>query len=556
MPETLEIPVLIARTLAGLGASICFGVAGSTNFKVTAALEAAGVRFVAARHECNAVAMADGYARQGAGFALASVHAGPGLTNAITAIGEAAKSSTPLLILAGDVANGDHRSNFFIDQSLLAKAVGAEAERIFSLRTAQEDTIRAFRKAFLLRKTVVLNIPMDIQENVSPQWDEAGDLPVARTPVPDEKSIRQLADMLVDAKRPLILAGRGAVISNARGNLLALAEATGALVATSACGHGLFAEDPWSLGISGGFSSPVAAGLIGQGDLLVGFGTTLTHWTTRAGRLIHPQACVVQVDADISRLGMNAHVDWGIAGDADATADALLQEIARRKQALAPPKWRTHDMKAKIAAGDLRHAHYVDASDDRVIDPRTLSIALDAILPDNRLVATDGGHFMGWPAQYLRVPDEEGWCFAMAFSSTGLGLGTAIGAGLARPERLTVLCAGDGGFSMSIPDLETAVRLKQRLCIIVYNDSCYAAEVHEFGPLGYATNIAEFTDFDFAGMARGFGIKAVTVRQRNDLAALEAWIADGAEGVFLVDAKVNARVKAEWFLDLMEGKHH
>ncbi len=110
-----------------------------------------------------------------------------------------------------------------------------------------------------------------------------------------------------------------------------------------------------------------------------------------------------------------------------------------------------------------------------------LSRELDAILPADRIVSIDSGNFMGYPSTYLKVPDEFGFCFTQAFQSIGLGLSTAIGAALARPDRLPVLGAGDGGFLMGISELETAVRLGLPLVCIIYNDAGYGAEVHHFG---------------------------------------------------------------------------
>ncbi|WP_344954198.1 thiamine pyrophosphate-binding protein, partial [Actinomadura miaoliensis] len=159
----MTIATAVGRLLAGLGARRCFGVVGSGNFHVTNALADAGVRFVAARHETNAVTMADAYARLTGELTLVSVHPGPGLANAVNGVAEAAKSRTPLLVLAGDTANGALRSNFHIDQAGLVTAVGAVAERLFSPATAPADAERAARRALAERRTVVLNMPLDVQ---------------------------------------------------------------------------------------------------------------------------------------------------------------------------------------------------------------------------------------------------------------------------------------------------------------------------------------------------------------------------------------------------------
>src|SRR5918993_1240844 len=159
----MRVAEAVGRTLARLGADHVFGVVGSGNFHVTNALVADGARFVAARHEGGAATMADAYARVSGRVGVLSVHQGCGLTNAATGITEAAKSRTPLVVLAAEVAGAAVRSNFRIDQAGLAAAVGAVPERVHSAPSAVADTVRAYRRAVAERRTVVLNLPLDVQ---------------------------------------------------------------------------------------------------------------------------------------------------------------------------------------------------------------------------------------------------------------------------------------------------------------------------------------------------------------------------------------------------------
>src|SRR4029079_10617853 len=151
-----------------------------------------------------------------------------------------------------------------------------------------------------------------------------------------------------------------------------------------------------------------------------------------------------------------------------------------------------------------------------------------------------------WVPRYLRVPNPRASCLSHSFQSVGLGLASVIGLAVANPDHLAVLGAGDGGFLMSIADLETAVRLKLRLCILVYNDSSYAAEVHLSRRRGYAINIVQFPDTDFTAIARGYGARAATVRTLADLDPVRTWIKEGARGVFVIDAKINPGLEADW----------
>ena len=538
---------VLAKDLAALGARRCFGLLGTANFKISHGLVQAGVELISARHEGNAASMGDAYAKATGELTLVSVHSGPGLTNAITGIAEAAKSRTPLLVLAGDVPTGNVKSNFYFDQAELVRSVGAISERTYTPQSALADLLRAVTRAMRDRQTVVLSLPLDVQDARL----NGANTPLELTPIPgrlqpDQKDVRRLAEALSRAKRPLILAGRGAVLSGAEEALVTLADRLGALLATSICGHGLFAESPWSLGISGGFSSPIADELISDSDFILGFGVSLTQWTTKKGKLIARGATVAQIDIEAPKLGYQMPVQFALLGDAKATAEALLAELGQKGAAGAQSGRRNDRTRERIRSGDNHHSPYPDESSGQYIDPRTLSRALDDILPRDRVVASDSGHFCGWVPRYLRVPNPKASCLSHSFQSVGLGLASAIGLAVANPGRLAVLGAGDGGFMMSIADLETAIRLGLRMCILIYNDSSYAAEVHFFRRQGYSIDIVQFPETDFAAIARGYGARAATVRTPADLDAVRAWVGEGAPGVFLIDGKINPNLEADW----------
>ena len=541
------VAAVIAQDLAGYGARRCFGLLGTANFKISHALVEAGVELISARHEGNAASMADAYAKSTGELTLCSVHSGPGLTNAITGICEAAKSRTPLLVLAGDVPTGNVRSNFYIEQAELVRSIGAVSERIHTASSAREDTLRAVTRATRDRQTVVLSLPLDVQDAPLPLSNSPLQLPPAACRMhPDPAAVRWLVDAILQSRRPLVLGGRGAVVSDAEPALAALADRIGALLATSVCGHGLFANNPWSLGISGGFSSPIADELIAESDLILAFGASLTAWTTKKGKLIAPDATIVQIDIETAKLGYHTPVQHAVLGDAKAAAEDLMTELQRRAGSREQPGRRSEAIRERIRAGDNHNSAYQDVSNVDFIDPRTLSKAVDEILPRDRVVASDSGHFCGWVPRYLRVPNARASCLSHSFQSVGLGLASAIGLAVANPGKLAVLGAGDGGFMMSIADLETALRLKLRMCILIYNDSSYAAEVHFFRRQGYSIDIVQFPETDFAAIARGYGASAATVRTLADLAPLREWVNNGAQGLFVIDARINPNLEADW----------
>jgi len=541
---------LVGETLARLGVGHAFGVVGSGNFAVTAALRAAGVPYVAARHEGGAATMADAFARMSGQVAVLSTHQGCGYTNALTGIAEAAKSRTPLLVLTADTAASAVHSNFRVDQHAIATAVGAVPERVHSATSALADTVRAYRTALQQRRTVVLNLPLDVQAQPAPESAGLEPVPGPALVRPEPAEVAALAELIAAAERPVFVAGRGA--RAAAGPLRELAGRCGALLATSAVAHGLFHDDAFALGISGGFATPLAVELISGADLVVGWGCALNMWTMRHGSLIGRGATVAQVDLDQAALGQHRPVDLGVCGDVGRTAT----EVTALLDAGTPrPGYRDEALAARIAAeGRWNQVEHADLGTPDRIDPRTLSRHLDELLPRERVVAVDSGNFMGYPSAYLSVPDEFGFCFTQAFQSIGLGLPSAIGAALARPDRLPVAALGDGGFQLSVAELDTAVRLRLPLVVVVYNDAGYGAEVHHFTEASEADlATVRFPDTDLAAVGAGFGCTGLTVRTADDLGGLTTWLDGPRDTPLVIDAKLADDGGSWWLAEAFRG---
>lgn len=548
----MQVAEAVGRAIARRGPPHVFGLIGSGNFAVTNAIVAGGARFVAARHEGGAISMTDAYAQVTGQTGICSVHQGPGLTNTLTGLTEAAKSRTPLVLLAGDTAAAAIRSNFRIDQDQLVTSVGAIAERIHSPQTAIVDALRALRRASVERRPVVLMLPLDIQAAECPNADASSvEPPLVRPTRPSEDSIGEAAAALLRAERPLIIGGRGARTSGAGPLLEELAEMLGGLLATSAVGNGLFAANPWSVGISGGFASPGAAELIARADVVLSAGASLNMWTSRHGQLLQAASCVIQLDHDADAIGAHHRVDLAVLGDVGESVSALLNEIGRREA--RPTGWRTPEIAERIRSGTWQSTPFADASTATHIDPRALSMKLDQLVPADRNLAIDSGHFMGYPAMYMRVPDERAFMFTQAFQAVGLGLASAIGTAVAVPQRLTVAALGDGGAMLNLGDFETVTRLGLRMLIVIYNDSAYGAEVHHFGPHGHPLDIVRFPDVDFAALAQGFGLRGATIRTVDDLNVVTEWVNSGCSPALVLDAKVVPTVVAEWLEEAFRG---
>ncbi|MFC8370538.1 thiamine pyrophosphate-binding protein [Streptomyces sp. NPDC057239] len=545
----------VAQTLAGCGIDHAFGLVGGGNILATAALTRAGVHYTAARHEGGAMAMADAYFRATGRVAVCTTTHGPGLANTATALAEAAKNRSAVVLLCGDAPVAGPRAHD-IDQSALAASLGVPVVRPTDPDTAVEDTVRAVRTATAAQCPVALFLPGDLTDR------ELSAVPVPMTPPPPQAraeesdgtdeidEIDEILTLLSAARRPLLLAGLGAWRSGAAKILTDLGDRLGALLATTVMANGMFAAHPAALGLCGGFASPPAAALMGEADLVLAFGTSLGDFTLHGGRILDPAARVVQITLEGARA---PRADLAVRGDAAAVATRLLD--AADAHGIARSPWRER----AAASGALRRAAdgwaalpHPDASGGGRIDPRTLTRELAPLLPAERTVVLDGGHFIGWPAMYWPVPDPAGLVFTgAAFQSIGLGLAGAVGAAVGRPDRTTVAAVGDGGALMGLPELETLVRSGRSALVVVYDDASYGFEEHMYVPRGADAATLRFGDTDFAAVARALGARAVTVRGTGDLSAVPEWTARGAEGTLLLDCKVSRGVLAPFLSDLL-----
>ena len=544
-----KLAATVGQALADEGVRAAFGVVGNGNFLAVAGLMTGGARYVAARHEGGAVAMADAYYRVTGDVAVCTTTYGPGLTNTATGLAEAVKHRSGVLLLSGDQPAGGPRP-IDIDQGAFAAALGARTVRVTDPATARGTVACALELARGGPCPVVLSLPADllgadVPDQPSPRQGPGVARP-GRHPGPAACQVNAALDVLAGARRPLLLAGLGAYRSGAAQPIAALADRLGALLTTTVMAGGLFRDSPWSLGICGGFASPRAARIMGEADVVVAFGASLNDFTLHGGMLLDPGATLVQVDLDAAPTV--SRVDLCVTGDAAQAARALLDGV--RARGLAAASWRG-EVAADIGLAGWEHEPYDDASTASRIDPRSLSLALAGLLPAGRTLVMDGGHFVGWPAMYWPAADPSALVFTgAAFQTIGLGFAGAVGAAIGRTDRTTVVALGDGGALMGLPELETLIRVAHSALVVIFNDAAYGAEVHMYRPLVTDTSPATFGDTDFAAVARSLGAQAATVRTVADLAGLRAWREAGGHGTYLLDCKVVPDVVAKYLSDL------
>jgi thiamine pyrophosphate-dependent acetolactate synthase large subunit-like protein len=337
----------------------------------------------------------------------------------------------------------------------------------------------------------------------------------------------------------LILAGRGAVLSGAAPALRRLGELTGGLLATTLRATGLFSGDPYDVGVCGTFATPVASDLITQADCVLAFGAALNHMTTYNNTLF-PKAMVVHVDADEAAIGRFVDAGLAIRADARQVAEALVSELERRGHSVTG--FRTPATREAIAAYRIGDGVRDQGTPD-LIDPRVLMLELDRILPRGRILCADTGQHARFAIRYLRVERPENLVQASEAGSIGLGIGTGIGAAIGRPGELIVVAVGDGGMMMSLGDLETAVRLRLPMLVVVSNDEALGAEVNVLSDLGMETRLAKIPSPSFEAVAAALGARAATVRSAADLGVVAQWLRDRADTPLVLGCRVNPEVR-------------
>lgn len=528
-----------------------FALMGNGNAYFTDALVIQDrVRVTALRHEAGTVASADAYHRVSRSIACATTTYGPGYTNALTTLAEAACSRTPLVYVVGSAPSSGLRP-WDVDQAALAEAVGAIAMTVDPQDPAG-STREAFAAAHNERRPVVLNIPYDYAQTLVP---EGGSCCLTRGHQaklshavdrlqPDE--LKKVVQALTGSDRPLILAGRGA--REAAQDLGVLADRVGALTVSSAPARGIFGGRSWDLGVCGGFASEASSSLIKQADLVLAVGASLNQFTTAFGHQFAGASTVIQVDI-LDQPSAPCVTDF-VQSDAAGFVRALLQALPEK---LPGERW--GGIAGAARGSRLTFTREVGAgqAEDGRLDPRTAMVKLNEILPMNRQVISDGGHFIGWSSYYFDLPGPDSLTLVgTQFQSIGLGLPSAPGAIIASPDATHVIVTGDGGGIMGLPDLDSVVRTSQSAAVIVFNDGCYGAEIHQYGSQGLDMEIMEIDEADFVSLGRGFGAKGVIVQTLKDLDTVSEWVAEGAQGTIVIDLRISRNIVAPYIEEIIE----
>lgn len=526
---------LLAETLAAQRVTELFGLIGDANLHMVDAWVRGGTgRYTGCAHEAGAVLAALGHAQVSGGIGVATITHGPALTNAITALAEGAKGGIAMVLLCGDTAPKDREHLQKIDQRELVSASGAGLVEMRTPATAAQDLARAFRRAGLERRPVVFNMRADLQ------WQETAappvtlPIPAIRSAIVENAVFEDALGMIASARRPLILAGRGAIDPEARTAILALARRMQAPMATTLKARGLFHGADFDLGLLGTLGRPVATRVAMQSDCLIALGASLSRLTTDREALVRGKR-VVQILAD--PLENDRRTDHGPLLIADPAA--MARRIAEILDEAGLPGTGATDA-ALLAALQAERAEHAAAlpfarTAPGTVDHEPALRQIHRALPETRVLVADLGRFVPGVWRQMPVTDPRHLVYSCNFGGIGCGMAEAIGAARAAGDLPTVLVAGDGGFLLGgLTELSTAARAGLNLLIVICNDGSYGAEHIQFTARGMSPALSMTNPPPFAAIAAAMGIPA---HRADSPAALDAACATlaGQEGVRLIE---------------------
>lgn len=515
---------LFVKCLEAEGVKYVFGVPGEENAHFLLALEDSSIEFVLTRHEQGAAFMADAYGRLTgeAGVCLGTL--GPGATNLVTGVADANMDRSPLVVITGqaDSRRQHKESHQNMDVVGLFRPVTKWAQAIHHPSIVPEVVRKAFKLA-TTEKPGACHI--ELAEDIAGLEVEGE--PIApqrlRRPVPDDKIVDRAVAALRSARRPIVLAGNGAIRRRASRQLRRLVDATGIAVTSTFMGKGSVARDhPSCLYTIGLQAKDVVACAVDNADLVITLGYDLVEYPPRLWnpgrdkRIVHIDFLPAEVDdhyrLEVEVVGDLAHALWMI--NERLTAEPLVIENGQHAR-----------VREEITAELARHAD--DDTEGSIRPQKVLADAREVLGPADVLLSDVGAHKM-WIARHYHCDEPNTCLIPNGFCSMGFALPGAIGASLALPERRVLAICGDGGFLMNVQELETARRIGVKPVVMVWEDGGYGLiswkQDNQFGrhtPLSFGNP-------DFEALAKAFDWRGVRVERSRDLrgALEEAFAAD------------------------------
>jgi len=547
----------LVRYLENRGVEFIFGLCGHTNIAVLAELaKSKKIRFINTRHEQIAAHAADGYARASRRTAVVLSHLGPGLTNAATAVANAALDSIPMVVIAGDVPSHYHGKHPHQEVNLHSDASQFEIYRPFVKRAWRVDRPDLFpeviEKAFQLAESgrpgaVLVSVPMDIfsaEIDVELFQRQALNTRTLRKPSIDDETAVQIIETLLNARNPLVYVGGGVILAGAAEELNEFVTHLSLPVAYTLMGKGALPDDhPMTLGMTGFWGTGFVNDKCKCADYIVGLGTRFSEadcssWDPRF-TFNFPPTRLIHIDIDPSEIGRNYPAEIGVVADLKQ-ALSVLNRVAKR---LLPGGRRNEALTREIAANRVAFARSLAGhqSDDAFpMRPERILAAVREVLPRDAIITTDVGWNKNGVGQQFPVYTPGSILTPGGYATMGFGAPAAIGAKLASPDKVVVALVGDGGFGQNPSVIATAIEANVPVVWIVMNNFAYGTIAGlEMAHYGTAFGCLFYKDDkpyspDFAAIAHAYGAEGVQTKSAAEFKpALEKAIASNRP--FVID---------------------
>jgi len=528
----------LIKTLDELGIEYIFGYSGGAAIPIFDALETvkSRIKFVLVRHEQGAVHMADGYARATGRPAAVLVTSGPGAGNTVTGLMTAMMDSVPMLVISGQTVSWMLGKDAFQEADIFGITIPVVKHNYLVRKS--NDLPRIAREAYHIATTgrpgpVLIDVPKDISQgpftgDLNAPFDLPGYQPDKAFNIPEDL-IDSAIELIAGARRPVILAGQGAMISRAAAELITLAETLRAPVTSTLLGKGVFPEThPLSLGMLGMHGTAYANKAMLECDVLINVGSRFDDRIIGQPAKFCKDAKIIHIDIDPSEAGKMIRPDVMIIGD----ARTALQHINKRVQPLDTVDWlaKLDGFKKKYPLsykkqGGLRMQQVIDE--------------LYVLTKGAAIVTTDVGQHQMWAAQFYKNNEPYHWLSSGGAGTMGFGFPAAIGAQFACPDKMVIAICGDGGFQMTLFELATAQIHKLPVKIVVLNNH-YLGMVRQWQEL-FFENRESGVDLDgnpdFCKLAAAYGIPSVHIRRPADVTRQLQKALDYNDGPILIHAE-------------------